>query len=177
MLYDIFICHASEDKELFVRPLAEALRHQHVEVWYDEFTLSVGDSLRQAIDRGLRDSRFGIVVLSTAFFAKNWPQYELDGLVQRELAGADKVILPIWLDITHADVARYSPTLAGRVAALAGHDLAKVVTAILHVVRPQNSPLVIARDLILAHGVTPPVITEGYWLDVVEASNRIPGYG
>ena len=53
-LHDVFICHASEDKDAFVRALAEALRSHHVEVWYDEFALDVGDSLREAIDRGAR---------------------------------------------------------------------------------------------------------------------------
>ena len=67
------------------RPLAEALRQQRVEVWYDEFSLRVGDSIRRAIDRGLAQSRFGIVILSKAFFAKEWPQYELDGLTEREV--------------------------------------------------------------------------------------------
>ena len=62
-LHDVFICHASEDKDEFVRPLAEALRAHHLEVWYDEFALEVGDSLREAIDRGLAASRYGIVVL------------------------------------------------------------------------------------------------------------------
>ena len=79
MLYDLFICHASEDKAGFVLPLADALRGQHVEVWYDEFSLKLGDSIRQSLDRGLKQSRFGIVVLSKAFFDKQWPQYELDG--------------------------------------------------------------------------------------------------
>ena len=63
-LHDVFICHASEDKDEFVRPLAEALRTHHLEVWYDEFALEVGDSLREAIDRGLAASHYGIVVLS-----------------------------------------------------------------------------------------------------------------
>ena len=71
MLYDVFICHASEDKEAFVRPLAAILQESHLEVWYDEFALSVGDSVRRAIDRGLAQSRYGIVVLSPSFFAKN----------------------------------------------------------------------------------------------------------
>ena len=35
----LFICHASEDKEEFVRPLAETLRSQRVNVWYDKFSL------------------------------------------------------------------------------------------------------------------------------------------
>ncbi len=83
--WDVFICHASEDKEEFVRPLAEALRHRGLRVWYDEFSLEVGDSLRQAVDRGLNKSRFGIVVLSPSFFGKNWPEWELNGLVTKEL--------------------------------------------------------------------------------------------
>ena len=62
-LFDLFICHASEDKDAFVRPLATRLREEHVEVWFDEFTLEMGDSLRESIDRGLATSRFGVVVL------------------------------------------------------------------------------------------------------------------
>jgi hypothetical protein len=53
MLHDAFICHASEDKADFVRPLAERLREERIEIWYDEFSLRIGDSLRQSIDRGL----------------------------------------------------------------------------------------------------------------------------
>ena len=70
MLFDAFICHASEDKEDFVRPLADALSQFHLHIWYDEFSLSVGDGLRRAIDHGLAKSRFGIVVLSPNFFKK-----------------------------------------------------------------------------------------------------------
>ncbi|MEX1028877.1 MAG: toll/interleukin-1 receptor domain-containing protein, partial [Paenibacillaceae bacterium] len=64
----MFISHASEDKKGFVRPLAKKLKEAHVEVWYDEFSLMPGDSLRRSIDKGLTQSRFGIVVLSDAFF-------------------------------------------------------------------------------------------------------------
>ena len=94
MAYDTFICHASENKELFVRPLADSLVEAGLRVWYDEFSLKVGDSLHQAIDRGLRESCFGIVVLSEAFFAKKWPQAELDGLFAKETPD-QKVILPV----------------------------------------------------------------------------------
>ena len=113
--FDLFISHASEDKEEFVRPLAEALQALGVEVWYDEFQLRVGDSLRRSIDKGLGNSRFGVVVLSSAFFSKNWPQYELDGMVAREMNGV-KVVLPIWHRVTKDEVMRFSPTLADRVA-------------------------------------------------------------
>lgn len=113
--YDAFISHATEDKPELVRPLAEELVRRGSRIWYDEFTLKVGDSLRQSIDMGLAASRFGIVVLSKAFFSKNWPQYELDGLVARQGVGY-KVILPIWHGIARDDIIAYSPSLADKLA-------------------------------------------------------------
>jgi hypothetical protein len=113
--YDAFISHASEDKQAIVRPLANALGKMGFRIWYDEFELRVGDSLRQSIDKGLVNSRYGIVVLSPAFFAKNWPQYELNGLTAREMEG-HKVILPVWHKVNKADVLQFSPTLADKVA-------------------------------------------------------------
>jgi hypothetical protein len=79
----LFISHASEDKDEFVRALAEMLRLDF-EVWYDEYVLTLSDSLLQKINQGLRESDYGIVVLSCAFFAKRWPQAELDGLFALE---------------------------------------------------------------------------------------------
>jgi hypothetical protein len=128
--WDAFICHASEDKEGFVRPLAELLSQKGLEVWYDDFTLTVGDSLRRSIDRGLGWSRFGIVVLSSAFFEKEWPQRELDGLVAREVEGR-KVILPVWHEVGFEEVKRYSPTLADRVAAKSSEGLEGVVCKLI----------------------------------------------
>lgn len=113
--YDVFISHASEDKDDLVRPLADELAALDIKVWYDEFRLTVGDSLRRSIDAGLANSRFGIVVLSPSFFDKNWPQYELDGLVQREMEGG-KVILPLWHKVSKSEVMGYSPSLADKLA-------------------------------------------------------------
>jgi len=115
--YDVFISHASEDKEAIVRPLAHALRDEGLVVWYDEFELRVGSSLRRNIDSGLANSRFGVVVLSDAFFQKGWTNYELDGLVTRDIAsGGGQIILPIWHRVTKDEVMGYSPSLADRVA-------------------------------------------------------------
>jgi hypothetical protein len=124
--WDVFISHASEDKAEFVRPLAEALTKSGLSVWYDETTLQVGDILRREIDKGLAQSRFGVVVLSHFFFSKEWPQNELDGLFTREIEGV-KVILPVWHKITKKEVENYSPMLAGRVAAKSSDDLVTVV--------------------------------------------------
>lgn len=113
--YDAFISHATEDKDDLVRPLADILKSKGHSIWYDEFQLRVGDSLRRSIDKGLASSRFGIVVLSPSFFAKQWPQYELDGLVAKEIVGG-KVILPLWHKVSKNEVIGYSPSLADKVA-------------------------------------------------------------
>ena len=133
--WDAFICHASEDKDGFVRELAYALCQRSVRVWYDESTLTVGDSLRRSIDEGLKRSRYGIVVLSPNFFAKEWPQRELDGLATRDL-DSSKVILPVWLNVGFDAVKDYSPTLADRVAAKARDGIDKVVADLLQVIHP-----------------------------------------
>ncbi len=133
--WDVFVSHASEDKDIFARPLADALRKARLTVWFDEKTLRLGDSLRRSIDRGLAQSRFGIVILSRAFLSKEWPQRELDGLVAREEDG-QKIVLPIWHDITAAEIRRRSPTLADRLAIPSSKGLEAVVEAILEVVRP-----------------------------------------
>lgn len=113
--YDFFICHASEDKSTIVNELAKILVSKGATVWYDEFALRVGSRLRRSIDRGLRQSRFGIVVLSDNFFAKDWPQQELDGLVAIHPSGNER-ILPIWHKVTRDEVVRFSPVLADVVA-------------------------------------------------------------
>lgn len=113
--YDLFISHASDDKEELVRPLVEELEKLNIKVWYDEFTLKVGDSLRKSIDHGLANSKYGTVVLSSSFFSKNWPQYELDGMVAKEMHG-HKMILPIWHKVSKNEVIGFSPTLADKVA-------------------------------------------------------------
>lgn len=114
--YDVFVCHAFDDKDEIVRPLAHALLEENLAVWYDEFTLGIGDILRRKIDDGLVRSRFGVVVLSPAFFAGGWKQYELDGLVTKEVGSDQQVILPVWHNVSRDDVMKHSPSLAAKVA-------------------------------------------------------------
>lgn len=113
--YDVFISHASEDKDAVVRPLANALAQHGLRIWYDEFELKIGDSLRRKIDKGLANSRFGIVVLSRDFIKKGWTNYELDGIISKAVSG-EQVMLPIWHEITKQEIIAYSPSLADKVA-------------------------------------------------------------
>lgn len=125
----LFICHASEDKDDFVAPLAAELREKY-EVWYDDYELTLGDSLPEKIDDGLKRCDFGIVVLSKAFFAKKkWGRKELDGLIALEVKRG-KIILPVLKGVTHDDVEKYSPMLASKVAVSDSEGLPKVIEKI-----------------------------------------------
>lgn len=134
--FDVFISHASEDKDDFVRPLAAALTQMGLRVWYDEWTLKLGDSLRKKIDEGLFQAEYGVVVISKNFISKSWPQAELDGLFAREMQGR-KVILPIWHNITADEVTKYSPMLAGKLAAPTNQGIELIAKAIFAVVRKE----------------------------------------
>ncbi len=97
--WDLFLCHATEDKKVLVEPLALELESYGLKVWYDKFEVKLGDSLREKVDEGLAQSSYGVVVLSPAFFEKNWPRKELNGLFAREVEGK-KVILPVWHNVS-----------------------------------------------------------------------------
>ena len=132
---DVFVSHATEDKEAIARPLVGELRHRGRSVWFDEYELQLGDSLREKIDEGLRHSRIGVVIVSPSFFAKRWPQWELNGLVSRRMAGERNVIVPIWHDVDAEAVRAYSPALADLVAARSSEGVAAISDRIERVLR------------------------------------------
>lgn len=135
--YDAFICHASEDKDSFVRGLAQALTDAGLHVWYDEFSLRLGDSLRQSIEKGISQSKFGVVVLSPNFFDKAWPQAELNGLFAKEMTQG-KTIIPIWHNIGYAQIAAISPIIADKCAVKTSQGLGTVIEKVLDAIDPGN---------------------------------------
>lgn len=141
MQFHLFISHASEDKDVFVRPLAERLRELGARVWYDEFEMRVGDSLRESIDHGLTESRYGLVILSQSFFKKKWTKRELNGLVARQIHEDRTVILPIWYNIDYADILRESPPLADTLGLKYLGDLNLLADKIINTLR-MNEPYV-----------------------------------
>jgi hypothetical protein len=130
---DIFISHASNDKQEIAAPLANELKNLGYRVWYDEFILKLGDSLRREIDKGLALCNYGAVILSPSFFSKQWPQFELDGLLALETSERRNRILPIWHNVGLDDVVRFSPTLAGRLGVSTSRGLQYVVTQVVDV--------------------------------------------
>lgn len=139
MKFDVFISHASEDKDEVVRPLAGKLRELGFRVWLDETEIKLGDSLRRSIDNGLSKSKFGLVVLSPDFLKKEWPQKELDSLVARE-DGSAKVILPIWHKVTKTDIINYSPLLADKLAAPTSKGLDYIAEQVAAVIKTIDTP-------------------------------------
>lgn len=138
-MWDVFISHASEDKEAVAEPLAEELTARGVKVWLDKTELRIGDSLRRKIDAGLAKSRFGVVVLSRSFFAKGWPQYELDGIVSRSISG-EQTLLPLWHEITKTEVQQYSPSLVDKIArSTAQFTIDEIADEIAEVVGPSDN--------------------------------------
>jgi len=115
--------------------LAFALQTVGLNVWYDEFEMKIGDSLRRKIDKGLANSRFGIVVLSKDFIKKGWTNYELDGIITKAVTG-EQIILPIWHNITKKEVIEFSPSLADKLArntsAFTVEEIAKEIAEVIN---------------------------------------------
>ncbi len=135
MTTDVFISHASEDKDAVARPLAEELTRRGFRVWYDEYSLRVGDSLREKIDEGLNDCTYGLVVVSPSFMAKPWPNREVNGLVALETGDGRKRILPVWHGTNAAEVAQWSPTIADLKATTTDRGLEVVADEIARALR------------------------------------------
>lgn len=138
--WDVFISHASEDKDLFVRPLAKELVRSGIRVWLDETALRLGDSLRRSIEHGLRHARFGVVVISPAFLSKEWPQRELDALMCSEINGRQKV-LPVWHEVDLDFVQSRAPLLADRVATSSSKGLPAVVADIINAITDNTADI------------------------------------
>lgn len=102
----VYLAHASEDKAL-VRPIAEYLMAKGVDVWFDEWEIDPGDSLRQKMEEGLGAMTHFIVVLTEASIRKPWVAKEIDvGLVQQ--VGGKSRFVPLVIDV---DTEKLSPFL------------------------------------------------------------------
>ena len=130
MQYDVFISHASQDKDAVARPLADALTQRGVKVWLDERQLHVGDSIHRKIDRALADSRFCIVILSPAYVKSEWTNKELDAFFSKEKQ-QEKSILPILHNLSIEEVSGFSPMLTDKVSLTTRDDIHSLADKIL----------------------------------------------
>lgn len=131
-----FISHDSRDKDSFVRELAFELSRSFCPVWYDEYSLKVGDSLRANIERGLKETKKCIVILSPNFLSnEGWGRTEFDSVFTREIIEKADVILPVWLDVDVRSVYEYSPRLADKVGLSAKLGVKEVARQLVGVIK------------------------------------------
>lgn len=121
----LFISHASEDKDSFVRQLASALQDSGIDVWYDEYEIKPGMSIRESVDRGLASCDVGILVFSKWYFKKKWTIWELNGLIQKMLNNS-ATLIPIYFDISHEEIFRISPSLSDIMGIRFANDIKNV---------------------------------------------------
>lgn len=136
--YNVFLSYASEDGDI-AEEIARALTDRGVRVWMDRLVLNVGDSIRQSVDHGLANSRFGIVLLSPHYFQKQWPQHELNGLLNRQINERRTVVLPVWHQIDADAIRRHSPMLADRMALRTSDGIPRIVSQVVGLV--SSSPV------------------------------------
>jgi hypothetical protein len=112
-----FISHDSRDKATVAEPIAIGLAKMMCPVWYDEFSLRVGDSLRESIERGIKETPVAVLILSKNFFSNaGWTKAEFDSIYTKEILEHKNVMLPVWAGVTKREVYEYSPRLADRKA-------------------------------------------------------------
>jgi hypothetical protein len=106
-----FISYDSRDREV-AQKIAIGLQRLMCPVWYDEFSLKVGDNLRDSIEKGLRECRKCVLVLSPNFFSnKGWTKKEFDSVFTREILEEKQLVLPVWSGVDKHKVFDYSPSL------------------------------------------------------------------
>jgi hypothetical protein len=127
--YDCFISYAGEDRPL-VKEIVGALEGASIKVWWDKGQIRLGDRLTQKIDEGLRQSRYGLIIVSPAFTGKRWPESELRALAHRTIRSGHRVILPVLVDMEHDHFAATYPLLADIVSTTFRGDLNALVSEI-----------------------------------------------
>lgn len=131
MGWDVFISYASEDRVKAATPLKEALEAAGLSVWIDKEQVKIGEGFRRSIDVGLGHSKHGVVILSPRFFAKPWPQQELDAIFERHVNSGRRVLIPVVLDMTADEIRTHSSLLAGMKLLFVKDGLQSVVQDII----------------------------------------------
>lgn len=106
--YDVFVSHAVEDKISIANELADGLLKAGLKVWYSGNELSIGKSIKETINNGLAQSRFGIVILSPTYLSKDWTIREFYWLINQN----KNTILPILHNITLKEIVAKYPFMA-----------------------------------------------------------------
>ncbi len=112
-----FISHDWRDKKDIAQPIALGLSRMRCPVWYDEYSVKVGDSLRASVEKGLKESKKCVLILSSNFLSNTgWTKTEFDSIFTRQILEGSDVVLPVWCGVTKQQIYEYSPSLLDRLA-------------------------------------------------------------
>ena len=111
-LWDVFLCHAWDDRGKAAKELHDLLVSRGVSVWFSEKDVALGTPLLREIDRGLAKSRVGIVLVTPALLRRIQDQ----GIADKELSVllARDQLVPIVHETTYEALREVSPMLASR---------------------------------------------------------------
>ncbi|WP_394252913.1 toll/interleukin-1 receptor domain-containing protein [Arthrobacter pityocampae] len=116
---DLFLCHAWDDRRTSALEFYNILTGLDVKVWFSEKDVPLGTPLMRQIDKGLKNSRAGIVLVTPALLRS----LDAEGIAEKELSVllSSGRVIPIFHDTTHAALVDVSPMLASH-AGLATAD-------------------------------------------------------
>lgn len=107
-----FISHDSRDKDQIARPIAQGLTKMGISVWFDEYSLKPGDRLRESIEKGMKECKKCILILTPNFLSnKGWTAKEFNTIFTREIIEESAFVVPVWSGVDKKDVYNYSPSL------------------------------------------------------------------
>ena len=110
--YDLFLCHAWDDRRESAKALHDSLESIGVSVWFSEKNVVLGTPLMREIDRGLARSRAGVVLVTRSFVKR----LKSAGVADKELSAllARDLLVPVVHGITYEELREESPLLASR---------------------------------------------------------------
>lgn len=111
-LRDVFLCHAWDDRQGPAKDLHDLLVAAGVKVWFSEKDLGLGVPMMRAIDKGLANSRIGLVLVTPALLARLPKESVADKELSALLAGNQ--LVPIVHNTTYEALRNVSPLLASR---------------------------------------------------------------
>jgi len=132
-----FISHDWRDKAGIAQPIAAGLIKMRCPVWYDEYSLKVGASLRASVEKGLKECKKCVLVLSPNFLSNNgWTKTEFDSVFTRQILEGSDVVLPVWCGVTKQQIYEYSPSLLDRLAVSWDAGLEEVLRKLYRAIEP-----------------------------------------
>lgn len=105
-----FLCHASEDKDLLVKPFGRELASLGVRPWVDEWEMFAGDGLVSKLESGLKESELFLPFLTPRSIEKPWVRLEIEAAVVRRLMDEIRII-PIVVGLRKEDIPPFLATI------------------------------------------------------------------